>query len=501
MKKKRRVPEPERSPLESARAALERAGEDPSAIPPEKPADDAKPSVTLEKPAVPDSAEAFAPETVENAEASEPETAENAEASAPEVAESAEASAPEAVENAEASEPETAESAEASAPEATENVEASEPETVENAEAPAPEAVENAEASEAETAEAVEAFASVDNAEASAPAESVASSETPEAESVAPPERPEPESVAEPETPEPESVAPSETPAPETTESAEASALPIAAPPQSDALPPAEANASGEEPLFDASEMFPDEDEDEYEDDGEPEAEFAETERHTMETKEFTVGYHRQRTESAEPVRDGKKRGTKSRFKALDRLKDALRSRAEEEQGPDDDPQSGSSRDEAIRKRVMQMEDGETRNYLLDRVLPQMKWYSRKCAKYQTMYYRFMAAAILLGGLIPVFSVGGSYGVVKVILALLGASVTAINAYLALYKYHELWIAYRGTREELIHTLYSYFNRAGVFAQKKMSEAELNVLLVDVCENALSKEMGGWTTTVLHQAD
>ena len=144
----------------------------------------------------------------------------------------------------------------------------------------------------------------------------------------------------------------------------------------------------------------------------------------------------------------------------------------------------------------MQIEDEETRNYLLDRVLPQMAWYSKRSEQYRTAYYRLMALTIFLGGLIPVFSVGGSYAIVKVILALLGASVTAINAYMALHNYHDLWITYQKTREDLIHVLYCYFNNAGVFAQKKMSERDLNLLLVDVCEDTLSKENGGWTTIV-----
>ncbi len=447
MKKKRHVPAPQRSAFDDARAALERAGEDPS---------------ELKK------------TPVENAEASAPVASETADSAAPEAVtpDNTEAS----VENAETPVPAFADSGEASETASdAEDAEASEPETSK--------AVENAEASEPESAE-------TPVSETSDGAEAVSASETEENIAATPETDAEPSDASAPEAADggaaPESDADTKT-------------YPLAA--------KAEASDSGGE---EASEPLPDEED--ASDDGddvweyadEPEAEIAETERHMMETKEITVGYHPIRTANASErsETEAAKSKKKPRFKALDAFKDAFQSHAEqeaEEQG-DDGPPAGSSRDAALRKRVMQIEDDETRNYLLDRVLPQMTWYSKKSAQYQKTYYRLMAATILMGALIPVFAVGGSNGVVKVILALLGASVTAINAYLALHKYQELWVAYRTAREDLIHTLYSYFNQAGVFAQKKMSQKELDVLLVEVCENALSKENGGWTTTVLQKS-
>lgn len=221
-----------------------------------------------------------------------------------------------------------------------------------------------------------------------------------------------------------------------------------------------------------------------------PEAEVTEMEKLTMETKEITLGVHHSPPREADAT--PREQESKARFKAFERLKDAFKVRADSAEQADDTPASGSSRDAAIRKRVMQIEDEETRNYLLDRVLPQMTWYSKKSKQYQTMYYRLMAATILMGALIPAFSVGANSTVIKVILALLGASVTGINAYLALHNYHDLWITYRTTREDLIHHLYCYFNKAGVFS----SSEDLDVLLVNVCEDTLSKENGGWTTII-----
>ncbi len=230
-------------------------------------------------------------------------------------------------------------------------------------------------------------------------------------------------------------------------------------------------------------------DEDDFPDDTGPEV--TEMETHTMEMKEITLGYHRSQPAESDTrpyeTQPDKEPKAKIQFKAFDKFKDAFR--VQEEQA-DEAKTAGSSRDAALRKRIMQIEDEETRNYLLDRVLPQMAWYSTKSAQYQTMYYRLMGATILLGALIPAFSVGANSTAVKVILALLGASVTGLNAYIALHNYHDLWITYRTTREDLIHHLYCYFNHAGAFS----SAEDLDVLLVNVCEDTMSKEHGGWTT-------
>lgn len=264
---------------------------------------------------------------------------------------------------------------------------------------------------------------------------------------------------------------------------------------------------------------------DESDEDAEPEApppigepaadaepEVTETERTTMETREFTLDYRPNGApeedyedapfeddmdlEEEEYVREPKERRGKSRPKALKKLQAAFRRPERRKPDAEVKPSQGSSRDEALRNRVMQMEDAETRDYLLNRVLPQMTWYSKKSGQYKKQYQFFMTLTIGLSALIPVSALLTNYTAFKVIVALLGASVTGINAYLALQNYHDLWLTYRSTREDLIHTLYCYFNQAGIFALEKMTPQERNVMLVDLCEDALSKETGRWTTII-----
>lgn len=139
-----------------------------------------------------------------------------------------------------------------------------------------------------------------------------------------------------------------------------------------------------------------------------------------------------------------------------------------------------------------QIQNSNIKNYILNRIIPQMEWYSDKGKNCKNCYYGWMTVSIILGALIPVVSVfaDGSMGI-KVLLAVLGASVTACNAYIALHNYRNLWLNYRNTRESLQRILYYYFNSAGIFVQCRTQE-EKDVLLVNVCEEEMNNEAKEW---------
>ena len=109
-----------------------------------------------------------------------------------------------------------------------------------------------------------------------------------------------------------------------------------------------------------------------------------------------------------------------------------------------------------------------------------------------------MTTSIIMGALIPVFSIFASGGhivnaVFSAIVACLGTAVTGINAYLSMKNYRDLWISYRNTRETLLQTVYCYLYNAGAFAQQK-TQRQKDTLLVNLCEDALSKANGTWVT-------
>lgn len=155
---------------------------------------------------------------------------------------------------------------------------------------------------------------------------------------------------------------------------------------------------------------------------------------------------------------------------------------------------SEQSRDDAFADLIKQVRNENTKDYITNRIVQQMKWYSDKSKGCKQKYYRWMTATIMIGALVPVVSVFADGSIwIKALLAALGAAVTACNAYLSLHNFKDLWMTYRKTREALLRTLYYYFNNVGVFSQNSTKE-EKDALLITICENELSGETGGWQT-------
>ena len=155
------------------------------------------------------------------------------------------------------------------------------------------------------------------------------------------------------------------------------------------------------------------------------------------------------------------------------------------------------SRDAYLLEMASKVQSERTREYIIERIIPQMKWYSDKSNVYQKCYYRWMTASILLSAAIPVVSIfaDGSI-VIKLIISVFGAAVTAISAYLGVKNYKDLWRTYRNVRESLLKVLYYYFNDAGMFAQIDL-QAKKDILLIDTCEKELSREMEEWLSIKL----
>lgn len=153
-------------------------------------------------------------------------------------------------------------------------------------------------------------------------------------------------------------------------------------------------------------------------------------------------------------------------------------------------------REELLAGLIEQVQNNRTKDYIKNRILPQMKWYSDKSKENQKRYYFWMSFSIFIGALIPVFSIFADGAIcVKVLIAALSSAVTASNAYLSLHNFKDLWMIYRNTRETLLRTLYCYFNNAGIFSQN-ISQDEKDILLIDSCEEKISYETNIWVLTI-----
>lgn len=138
---------------------------------------------------------------------------------------------------------------------------------------------------------------------------------------------------------------------------------------------------------------------------------------------------------------------------------------------------------------VDNMKSEGTRNYIRSRIIPQMEWYSRYC---ESRYRVMMTVSIIVSSIIPVVSIFADGTVcIKVIIALLGAVVTAISALISLQNYNELAVQYRNMREILLNVLYMYFNNRGEFALEQDQQAR-DGKLVDICEGYIMQEIASW---------
>jgi len=141
---------------------------------------------------------------------------------------------------------------------------------------------------------------------------------------------------------------------------------------------------------------------------------------------------------------------------------------------------------------IEKVQDPDTKQYILQRVMEQMNFYKTKSRAFKKKYNNWMTASIIISFLIPVVSVfaDGSL-VMKVVIAFLGGSITAITAYLRLHNYLELWSIYRNNREYLLSVLYSYFTATGIF-RNIADQAGRDALLIETCENCFSAENKQW---------
>ena len=152
---------------------------------------------------------------------------------------------------------------------------------------------------------------------------------------------------------------------------------------------------------------------------------------------------------------------------------------------------SVNTRDSAVVEMIGQVQNEQTKDYISKRIIPQMQWYSRKSQEYKQKYYHWMTITILLSAMIPIASVfadGTLWG--KMVIAALGAAVTACNSFLVLYNYKDLWQTYRSIHADLLRNLYCYFSNAGIFSGNA-PQTEKDLLFVNTCEKELSYETNG----------
>ncbi len=132
--------------------------------------------------------------------------------------------------------------------------------------------------------------------------------------------------------------------------------------------------------------------------------------------------------------------------------------------------------------------------YLVDRVDDQINWLSAKAAFNQTRYKRLRVLQLLCSASIPflVATISDNTGPLKWIAGGLGVIVTIAEGLQALYKYHELWLQYRGTSEALKREKMLFLSGSGRYGG---AENAFSAFVVEV-ENILANENTQWKTSM-----
>ena len=155
-------------------------------------------------------------------------------------------------------------------------------------------------------------------------------------------------------------------------------------------------------------------------------------------------------------------------------------------------PEYESHSAQAIKEQLKYVESDKTKDYIEKRLLDQIKYYGKSSKKSKFWYQILMAASILTSASIPVCAAFvDDTSPVKIPIAILGATVTAISALLSMYNYRDLWVTHRGVRQDLEHTLYFYFNNVDEFS-KKGTQEEKDARLIEICESILDEEKKKW---------
>lgn len=135
--------------------------------------------------------------------------------------------------------------------------------------------------------------------------------------------------------------------------------------------------------------------------------------------------------------------------------------------------------------------------YLQERLEDQLSWYDKKSQHNQKYFKRLRLLEIVSAALIPFLSgMTEKFSCLSWVIGGLGVIIAVSAAASSLFKYHENWIEYRTTAEQLKHEKYSYLTNI-----KPYDTEEKFSLLVERVEGLISKENSAWASVTRKQSN
>lgn len=127
--------------------------------------------------------------------------------------------------------------------------------------------------------------------------------------------------------------------------------------------------------------------------------------------------------------------------------------------------------------------------YLKKRLDDQINWYDQKSIWNQKWFKRLQVFQLIAAASIPIFVsyVTDSSGWLRLVVAVLGASIAIVAGIIGLYKLQENWLEYRTTCESLRHEQFLYLTKTDPYNIETPFP-----LLVNRVETLISKENTNW---------
>lgn len=129
--------------------------------------------------------------------------------------------------------------------------------------------------------------------------------------------------------------------------------------------------------------------------------------------------------------------------------------------------------------------------YIENRILSQIKYYSRSSKRLQKEYLVISIASTVILAIVPVVTMlSDSFPHLKYVIALASAVASVLSSILLIRQTKDNWLAYRSTEELLKTELAAYKARA--IAYRSSDDTERLSLLVERCESIMQTEHSAW---------
>lgn len=128
-------------------------------------------------------------------------------------------------------------------------------------------------------------------------------------------------------------------------------------------------------------------------------------------------------------------------------------------------------------------------NTAFERLQDQLSWYDNKSMENQKWYKRLKVAEIIAAAIIPFAAGFDGFGIFT---GILGVFIVILIGIQSLNQYHDNWISYRSTAEQLKHEKYLWLSKAGLYKDANNPE----VMLAERVESLISREHAKWEATM-----